>query len=410
MALTDTSTPALGEVTLKVSNGGRTAQFDRFLSYEYTEDYLSPSDASSFEIDEKELSAEDAQVLVAGAKYTISINGNPQSTGIVDEVASNVERGTGTTVRVECRDWLAPAVDAQVDPNQRFAASLTLEQFVQQNYAPFGVTVVATDNIANRNVMTGRIYGDKTTKKGKLSKPALLHKEKPYPNEGVFAFTSRVSQRFGLWIRPAVDGKAVILGKPDFDQAPRYGLQLSYGTDSLSNNVEKGHFCRSRKDQPSILYAGAVGGGGEFARSQIKSGIGNPVVDADNSAIIDANPSIKLVQVPALTAAFPAFVEGFPRAAFLYDPESHTKAELDAFLLRELSIRMRKALTARYEIMGHSLNGQPVAIDTIVNVNDQRPTVKWQGPLWVLGRKFSKSAASGTRTTLELILPGALVF
>ena len=71
---------------------------------------------------------------------------------------------------------------------------------------------------------------------------------------------------------------------------------------------------------------------------------------------------------------------------------------------------MRKALTARYEIMGHLLNGQAPCVDTIVNLNDQRPTVRWQGNLWVLGRRFSLTNKDGARTSLDLILPGALQF
>jgi prophage tail gpP-like protein len=410
VAITDATNPVIGEITLKVTNGSKSAQFDRFLSCELTEDYLSPSDSGSFDIDEKELSTADAEVLVTGAKYQISINGAPQSVGIIDEVISNVDRGSGTVIHVETRDWMAPMVDGQVDPRIRFTPNQTLLDVLEKVAGQFGATAFATDNVANRNVITGRVYGTPTSKKGKPLKSYVLHEEKPFPNEGAFAFMSRISQRFGLWLRPAVDGHTIIVGKPDFDQAPRYGLQLAYGDNSLSNNVEKGHFARSRKEQPSILYASGFGAGGDFPKSKLRSGIVNPVVNADNSAIINAYPDVKLQSVDPVTAAFPPFIEQIARAAFLYDSSSHTQAQLDAYVLRELSLRMRKALVARYEIMGHMLNGQPVSIDTIVNVNDQRKTVQWQGPLWLLGRKFSSSASSGKRTNLDLILPGSLVF
>ena len=56
MALTDVSNPAIGGMTLRVrpaASGSSPVEFTRFLSYEYTEDYLSPSDICTFEIDEK---------------------------------------------------------------------------------------------------------------------------------------------------------------------------------------------------------------------------------------------------------------------------------------------------------------------------------------------------------------------
>jgi prophage tail gpP-like protein len=413
MALTDTTNPAIGGLTLRVrpaTSPSVAVEFTRFLSYEYTEDYLSPSDESYFELDEKELSPNDAAALKPGSIIQVVIDGNVQSAGIIDEVESNVDKGSGSVVKATCRDFLSLAVDAQVDPQTRFVPTMTLLDLLTACYAPFGINVFATDNIANRNVITGRVYGAKTSKKGRVLKSYTLGEEKPYPNEGVFAFTSRISQRFGLWIRPSATIGTVIVGKPDFDQEPRYGLQHVYGQGSLSNNIEKGHFKRSRKEQPSILYASGVGGGGVFAKAKLRSGITNPVIDCDNSKIEAAYPSVKLASVPAVTAAFTPLVEGGPRAAFLYDPESHTQEQLDAFLLRELSIRMRKALTARYEFMGHLLNSQPVCVDSLVNVNDARPTVQWQGSLWIISRRFAKSASAGTRTTIEAILPGSLVF
>ena len=412
MALTDVTNPVLGELTLVVrpaTPGADAVEFTRFLSYEYSEDYLSPSDSSSFEIAERELSPQDAAALVPGSVVQVMLDGNVQSVGVLDDVEANVDRSSGSVVRVTCRDQMSLAVDAQVDPRTRFLPTMTLADLLTAAYGPLGFTDFQIDNAANRNVITGATRGTPTSKKGKPLKSFVLHQEKPYPAEGIYAFTSRVAQRFGLWIRPSATAGQLIVAKPDFDQDARYGLCHSY-SDSLANNVERGHFKKSRQEQPSILYAAGFGGGGEFAKSKLRAGITNPVVDADNSALIDAYPDVKLVNVPALTAAFPPLIEAKARPAFLYDAESKTIEQLNAFLLRELSLRMRKALAARYEFTGHKLNGQATAIDTIVNVNDQRPTVRWTGDLWVLGRRFSKTAKDGARTTLELILPGSMVF
>lgn len=413
MALTDTSVPVIGTMTLRIrpaTPGSSPVDFTRFLEYEYCENYLSPSDESHFEIDEKELSQTDAAALVPGSVIQVLVGGNVTSVGILDSVESNVDRQSGTVVRVECRDQMSLAVDSQVDPKTRFLPTMSLADLLTSCYEPLGFTDFEIDNVANRNVITGRTYGTPTSKKGKPLKSYLLHQEKPYPNEGLYQFTSRISQRFSLWIRPGATAGQLIVAQPDYDQQPRYGLQHVYGANAASNNVVRGHFRKSREEQPSILYASGFGAGGDFAKSRLRSGVTNPVVRADNSKLIDAYPDVKLTVVPDVTAAFPPLIEAAPRAAYLYDAESHTIDELNAYVLRELSLRMRKALVARYEFMGHLLNGQVPAVDTIVNLNDARPTVNWQGPLWVLGRRFSKSARDGTRTTLELLLPGSLVF
>lgn len=410
MALTDVSTPALGEVAIRVTYKGTTRQFDRFLSYEYNEDYLSPSDSGSFELAEKELQNEDLAVLQLGATVQVLVGGNLQSTGILDEFESNVERSSGTVVRMEYRDAMSPAVDGQIDPKTRFVDTQTLADVVETVFGQFGFTNFVVDNEANRNIITGRTHGTPTSKKGKPLKSYTLYREKPRPMEGAYAFASRISQRFGLWIRPGADGKTIVIAKPDFDQEPRYGLQHTYDATATANNIERGHFKKSRREQPSVLYASGFGSGGQFDKSRLRSGIVNPVVDADNSALINAYKNVKFASVPPVTAAFPPLAESSARAAFLFDNESHTQAQLDAFVLRELSLRMRKALAARYEFMGHKLNGQTISIDTIMSLNDQRPTVKWAGPLWILGKRFSKTPTAGTRTVVEMLLPGSLVF
>jgi hypothetical protein len=136
------------------------------------------------------------------------------------------------------------------------------------------------------------------------------------------------------------------------------------------------------------------------------------MVAADNSAIEAAYPSIPIDadQLTAITSQFAPFIEAKARPAFLYDPESHTPSELAAYLKRELSLRMRKAFVATYEFMGHTLNGQVPAVDTIINLVDQRPSVNWNGNLWILGRRFWKDPRSGTRTRLTMCIPGSIQF
>jgi hypothetical protein len=407
----DLSNPAVGEITIRVTPAhGQAREFLRFLSYEYNENFLSLSDSWNFELAQRELSAQDSDSLTPGAKVEVLVENHLQSTGILDSVEINGDARGGSVVRIEGRDWLSPTVDSQADPRLTFKPGQTLEDVLKAVFGDFGITNFDFDNAANRNIITGQLRGTKTSKKGKPLKSYVLHEESPYPNEGAFAFAHRISQRFGLWIWPGADGKTVYVSKPDFDELPRYGLQHVYGEGAASNNVVRGHFKVSRQEQPSVLLASGFGAGGNFAKSRLRAGIVNPVVLADNSAVMKAYPHVKFVTLPTPSSAFPLLVEGFARPAYLYDGESHTQAQLENYILRELSLRLRKVLTARYEFMGHKINKQPVAVDTMINLNEGNPAFRWNGPLWVLGRRFSKTPRDGTRTTLELILPNSLVF
>lgn len=423
--------PELGSITIRFPGLGSSSgtlgapsgiQIDRFLSYDYHEDYLVPVDAGSFTVSGDELSDSDLKAIIPGARIEVTINGQPQSAGFLDDIRIRSSRSSGSIVTFEYRSWLSPAVDAQVDPQTRFAPSMSLGDLVQAALGPFGVTVFTETNDANRNAITGQIYGTRTSKKGKPIKSIVLHQIKPYDNEGAFAFASRVSQRFGLWIRPGVNEGEVIIAEPDFTQDPRYALHHKVDDSSIHNNVIESDVVRSRKDQPSIIFASGFGGGGEFAKATLKGMIINPLLSQANSldsllalngAVIDAYKTVKPV-IPS-SAAIAAAIQAFQipdvlaRPLYLKDRDAHNQDELDAFLRRELSLRMRKALQAHYMIEGHTLNGQPVAVDSIISVDDDRSNVHM--PLWIISRRFSKAAGSaGTTTSIECILPGTLVF
>lgn len=390
-------------------------EYAKFVSYEYHEDFLVPSDASSFVLADDALDDTDRSLLTCGARVDVLIGGNPQSVSYINKIRARSDRSTGTVLTLECYDWLNRTVKSHVDPQTRFRPSMTLLDLLTAVFEPFGMQVLATDNIANRNAITGRIYGNKTTANNAPLKSYTLHQIKPYPQEGAFAFASRVSQRFGLWLWPAVDGQTVIVGKPDFDQEARYQVKLSRDNTRTDNNVLSADVELSNEDQPSIILASGFGDGGEFAKSKLRSGILNPIVAQpfdSLAAIENAYPNVHFVapDVSAIASGLATMplTDATAIPLYLYDPESHTQAELDAFVLRELSLRMRKSLVARYTFEGHALNGQPVAVDTIVDVQDDKSRLNL--PMWIQGRRFVKDRSGGTRTTIECIRPGSLVF
>jgi prophage tail gpP-like protein len=422
MSAYDQSTPEQGSLKIRLPNVGSTngpagpagLEFSNFLTYEFDDDFLSPADSWNFTVSGDSLTAQDRAALVVGARVEVFIDDQPQSVGYLDDVKTKAGRG-GTILTLEGRDWMSPAVDAHVDPQYRLNQGATLLQLLNEVFAPFGMTVVSDDNNANRNAITGALRGHKTSKKGRTSRTALLHETKPYPQEGAFQFASRVSQRFGLWIWPSATYGTIVCGQPDFAQDASYALLHSTDdTKAAGNNIEESDVVQSRKGQPGIIYASGFGAGGNFAKSRLRGGIINPLI-ADGgqlfAPVVAAYPDVKFATVAFVFPPIDNFIpipDPNARPLYLYDPESHTQDQLDAFLRRELSLCLRHALTANFTIMGHKLSGQPVCVDTIVNVKDDRSFLDLD--LWVLGRKFTKSAGGGTHTLINAILPGALSF
>jgi prophage tail gpP-like protein len=400
-------------VTAVSAQFGASIQITNFIAYEYHEHYLTPCDSWSCTVPQDALSQSDLDVIQVGAKVEVSIDGQPQSTSYLDTIRIDVAPGGGTTMQLEGRSWIAAVVDAHVDPQTKLTQGMTLLDLATAVLAPFGVRVLANSSLANRNAITGALHGIKTSKKGKDLASARLHQEKPYPQEGAWAFLTRVCNRYGLWPRPAADGKTVILTSPDFEQYPLYSLLHRNDDGRRFNNVIASTVARSREEQPSIIYASGVGGGGEFAYSKLQGAIINPLVApiaASMKSVTDAYPSVKPItfDVPMLaTAIDQPYVDPNARPLFLYDSEAHSQEQLEQFMKRELSLRMRKALSANYTILGHRIGGQPVAVDTMIDVDDDRSNI--HGALWVLARRFSKHAGGGTRTQLELIRPGTIV-
>lgn len=415
----------LGQVTQTV--------FSHFLSYTYRQNFLTPADTWGFAIDTDELREEQLNALLPGGVVEIRIAGQRQTTGYIDEVRISGSRHGGTVIYVGGRDWMSPAVDCHVDPQTRFQESMSLADLMSAVFAFIGATEFDTDSIANLNVITGGAYGQKTSKKGRPLKNYKLHQIKPYPQEGAFAFASRVSQRFGLWPWASQEKGTIVVDTPDFTSAPLYQILQSKDPNlSPHNNVLEFEATASRKNQPTAIFASGFGGGGSDAKATLKGGVFNPVTSILLSlqAQIEALPgpsdtskateqgiqaSYPTVDFKSLAtpptgsglAVLPLF-DPVPRPLYLVDRDAHEQSQLDAFLLRELSLRMRESLHATYRIPGHRLGGVPVAVNTQVDVQDDLGRI--HQTLWVLGREMRKDVHGGTSTHMELIRPGTLVF
>lgn len=407
--------PELSSISISLPFVGIT--FDHFLAYELNENYLSPCSAFWFDLDEDELTTYQKGALIPGTGARVTINDLPQVCGYIDTIDVRSSRGGGTVWHIECREWNSPILDAHADPLMQFSSTQTLFQLLTtalSTFGPFGGQGdigILTDASANRNVITGAQRATKTNKNGTLVKSALAHAVKPYEKEGLWTFMSRVSQRFGLWLRPTADGTSIICSQPDFTQDPSYGLVHVLGNPT-SNNVLDGGIRTSRVNQPGLILASGYGGGGVFANSTLRACIINPAIAGDVLATINNYPGILIIPSPLLgpspQSIYTGMIDPNARPLYLYDGDSHNMNELTAFLKRELSLRMRDSLHGGYTIEGQTLGGQPIAVDSIVQVDDDRSN--YSGPLWVQDRTFSKRVGDGTKTKIGLIRLGTLSF
>jgi prophage tail gpP-like protein len=343
-------------------------------------------------------------------------------------VAIDADRQSGVVYQIDGRDRLGPVVDGIADPRRQYKAGLTLEGFLHAEFFRYGWNRpehFVIDNSANRDAKTGGIRGVPMSKGGKKHGPKplksfVLHQLQPYQHETVFAFVSRVAQRFGLWIWCSGDGKKLIVGKPDFDQPPRYFLQRNDHGGLSGTNVLGGTVKYDMSDQPSVIIADAFGGGGEFGKSRHKCYCVNPYFGYDANGqlvegiqeLIDAYPGATAVRFDGIQTDSRRMTGPY-RPLVLHDQSSQTQEQLEGYVRREMSLLLRKSLTANYTVEGHgqldsSGNFTAWDVDTVVTVQDEVAGVNEN--MYVLGRTFEKSRSSGTHTKLELIRLNSIQF
>ncbi len=445
-------------------------RIDRWKSYAYNSDYLTPTDGWTFTLGDDETGDELLHALDVGIRLTLVVNGVRQGDGYIDDITIGTSRG-GTEVTISGRDLLGPVVDACLDPTTKFTAGQTLEDILRTVFGAYGFTKFAISNDANRAVLTGETRGVKLSKvhvskvRHKVSggaplKSFVLHQLKPHANEGAFAFAARIAQRHGLWISLAADNETIVVAKPDFDQVPHPLSRITHRR--TGSNVIHGSVKRSAADQPSCIIATGRGGGGEHDHSamrviaingavradveEIKRRYGSgsaltgyqkeeigrgapflvkatkltvaqgraamlpttsPLTDPYIRPIITRYPGARVIVVGEKTAT--RYLVPMARPIFVQDQESGTIEQLENFARRELALRQRKAFEVHYTLEGHAPpDGPPWTVDTMITVDDDVQDVHEN--LYVLGRTFHKSRSGGTMTDLHLVRPHTLEF
>jgi prophage tail gpP-like protein len=419
---------------LRDDRGTVITEVTNFREYAFLGNYTTPTDGFNFVVgDEAVLRSLKSNVYV-GQEVTLSVNGHVQAGGYIDRFKIKSSRSSGSEMHVEGRDWLSPAVDAEMDPRKTFQASNTLLDVIVEAFGPYGfggIGQIITSDEANGNIITGQHRGLKTTKKGRPIKGFLAHQLKPYPHEGVFAFASRMSQRFGLWIDASADGQNLIVDEPDFTQKAIYELRNKLD-DTGTNNLIESELDANAEGQPTVIVATGFGGGGDEPRTgmkvivvnelfglQIKSaGADGFVVRGRKSAtpkavqfvekILGDNVGARVLDTRDDFDALPYFPRARLRVIYLHDDESKTPDELEFFARRELAIKQQHGFVYRTQLEGHTIAGVPVYTNTIANVDDDVTGLR--NRMWCMSRSFFLSRAGGTTTKAEWILPFTLDF
>jgi prophage tail gpP-like protein len=409
------NTPDREEVQLRIMDEQVT--LSRWISYDFASEYLKPASGFHFVV-AGDLSARERAALKVGARVRLTINGIPLCDGHIDSVEVSAARGGGVGFAIAGRERLGLAVDAIADPTLQIKESFTLAEALRLLYTPFGWLAddhFSIDNAASRGVTQG-LRGTPMTKGGKRKGPRplksfVLHQCKPHNHEGVHDFAKRMAERHGLWIRCSEDGERIIVDRPNFTQDPSGQIRRS---DNGDTNVIDGTVRFDFSDQPACIIADGFSGGGEFGKGRIKAYGVNPYfgVDEDGfvldevTAVLQKHPTAQ--QVVFTTQPFVRrSVNVPPRIVFLHDEESKTQDELNNFVRREMSLAMRKSLTAHYTAEGHGqiVEGQfvPWMVDTVVDVQDDIAGVNER--MWVSSVAYSKSrqAGNGTTTRIDLI-------
>jgi prophage tail gpP-like protein len=394
--------------------------------------FLTPCDTWSFSLSDQDVGAA-IETLAPGTLINFRLNGKPVLSGRVDETEIE-SHSEGNTLTVEGRDMLWRAADATMDPRVKFTGNMTLIDAIGPALSMIGIETIYTGEDLNIALQTGSALPPSTTTVHtcKIKNQSVSIKEicsshasslkgkleincKPNSPEGVFQFIARVLKRHGLAMWASADGTGVVIGKPDFDQAPGFIVRNSRFTGSNATGIS----CRRNvADLPSCIVATNRLGGAE------ESKVPSSVIIFNELTAYDAAGNL-LPQLEELKKRYPgakvlppnqtllksralyntAGVAGLT-PIILKDTESKTGDQVEAFVRGEMAERQHKALQYRATLPGLTQNGKPWATNTMVSVSDELSGV--YEPLWVMSRSFSQSRKGGTHTEVTLIKPYTL--
>jgi len=418
---------------------------DNWSRYNYSQRFGKGTVEWSFQVAGDDL-PQMREVLSPGAEVQLLVNGLAQCTGFVERATTSGSSQSGTTLTVRGRDILGPVTYAGIPPSYKFTAGTRLLDAVLAALAPHGIKLVHGDDLLNVNAMTGRVVGktagttqvvtyqvpkrtqaaDGTisivyeaqkgtivTNPGGPLKKVKLDQIKPKPGEGVYAFLDRILRRHGLLMWALGDGSGVVIGGPDYTTTPVHKLIHRRSDGGRYNNVTDYSQDIDLTQQPGVIVGFGMGGGRSMDKSRLKVAMVNELVGLDDNG--DVLPSIKeaIAQIkgikvlPVRAELRPARLRSLgattdAQAMYMHDEDAQNLEQLESSVRREMATRQEQAFGISYDVIGHTQNGAPWAVNTLIDVEDEVLDVN--GPLWCVERAFTKST-QGTATMLRLIRP-----
>ena len=355
-----------------VFNGTSVTGFD---TYAINTDFLTPCSGWSLTLGGMHKWKRFSHVIVKDARVQIMLDGVQVMQGWVDRTRSSGD-AERYTVSIEGRDHLKPLVKANVHPNTVIkeltiadAVLKVLKQVYRQD-----VPILIFDNDANRKVLTRA----KKSKKGKpIDAKKQIEQLQPQSGEGAWEFLARLLRRNGLWMWPTVDGN-LIVGKPNYDQAPNYTLQRLINDTPPVSYVTDVSVTLDNTNVPSHVFVVGKGGGKGEAASVIQ---GRAV---DDSWVLWAPSYIK------------------------HDEVKDAK-EASNIAWQELGRHKQNEFVYECTVKGHrdESTGAYYAIDTVAHVRDEIESI--DADLYVTSCTWQRST-SQTTTKLKLVPLHSLVF
>lgn len=296
--------------------------------YSYDSDFLTPCDAFSMKVGDKQITEEMRGFMKGGQSVKLFVQfldsggkvlwQNPIFTGFLDAVELSQERG-GTFFTLHGRNILGPLCDAGIDPwsnTYKFVEGQTLGDVMGGVFAAFSITDFFLSDKKNRQIVSGidkrfaqlqrhthkveryvDILGKRELKQGEKANEApgalqlitvdetyyewidptnvydladkTIKKLQPLHNETFMQFIERNLQRFHLHCWAMADGSGVVIGEPDYLQEPLF--TITNRLDGRNNNVIKGRIEIDYSKQPSAIIAKGFHGGGDFQNTRIRA-------------------------------------------------------------------------------------------------------------------------------------------
>lgn len=408
---------------LTTPGGHALASLDRFQSYSFDTNFLAPISAWNVIIGGQDYPQNILNLLIPGATVQLVINNSPQATGYIDNVIPHADRGSGKIIEIHGSNVFAPVVRGGADPynpNLRFTANQTFADMVQAIFETYGFINFEISDAANRAIQTGLKSQRFSKKKGiPLKNFQFPQQLKPTPGETTWQYINKIAERMGVFLWPSADGQTVYCTTPDYDQDPIAAIGRRVGSN-YSNVISGGVSCHT-EHQISVIVATGFAGGGEWSQAHMKVAMVNELTGLDSTGfplagvlnVLNYNPDELIID---FRDVFPDSCKKplqQPIPLFLHDEDSKSWTQLTNFVCRKMSSHQKEMWVGDFEVYDHTFfdgtNYIPWTVNTIVSVEDQISNFK--GPMWVVGRTFTKDAKNGgTKTRLHLLLPHTLEF